>query len=1108
MIPDEGPPMKRIQRAVREVARDVRLKKKRSMRSDSEADELDGVLEDLFSGDTDTNSSAVFSDGSPNDSFSVDDLPEIPRDWKVKFREKVQRNMDARMIDVHVRCEIPEGGLDLHGHPTSSKSGRRRPPEERAFAIGFTLESLVVRTANEQWEVGSHDFRNPVDGSRMSSVQGHLGPNEYVVKNNKIGYFKNLSFYWDDEPPVLLVENDTLRGNFRKLSADRLQQRITDAMDAMMTTQEPGLKVRQALQIPLPEGERLRERGHEYICESLCSEVRVRASDRTQPGPISCSADVLPFSLTFRVRQHQYRQYRGLQAAIKSQQRLDTMLHGRPASSPSEAPRAWWRYVISSVTARPNWRPWEDIQVIVRSRRRYIELVVKKNAKRSSSSGYHAGLSEKESQELLAFEDLLPIEALLAFHLIALRQAYSSKQKRRPRGTDKEKKAKNSRFRLLGHSRLVKRRSNLSYGAIDGGDTPPTWQPPPMQDDSSDPDVSMTEAESRSAKTNVSLLEAMTLRLGKKMWFIDWKLHDATFNLTLLNPVNDSEFASFVLRGLGSIRSFGLGRRDCFLHITQFDVLHGSREVLHMRRFDTRGILEDLNESRASSAISQLGSSRVSALGLDGTAGPDMVTSADFLDLPSTGVVCSVCAAKNHATQQLSLSSHPATLIWYTNMFDSFSDFFADESSGSSLDLTNYIRNNATPLARKAQLALLSPSSVALFLNVAAPKIWLPVASKGQEGALLLDAGSIRLSGLKTEGHASMTWDTEARDIRVSFARGRSLGAATAERVLGSALVSDMLGRNVLEVVRAFDIHYEASSVSASDTIPHGMSLGDRIAVMVVSPLCINLVDGEVLARAFGKWYSKGLRNMKHRDSVKSESLVSDINERNVRLETRDKGNSVDKSSVGAPRSRLSIYLDNLEIAVEGHSKTSSHIPDDQSMISLDSTLDHAARTRVYLFELRSMCFIRSSEAELWSTSISIGDVFVARLKDRSTYQPFRNRRELTESENCILTSVASTDTRESGSDTASESVFRATILHDGSSHLDEIEVDVSAVVLRVTPSTLKDFLKATRRLAELAQVMTREMERKVHEEGRLARRKDSTCKCSFGNRVITLLSD
>jgi Vacuolar sorting-associated protein 13, N-terminal len=319
-----GPPMKQVQRAVREVERDIKLRRRaaataaaaassssstiKSKSSSSwsateestssaadlaEAEEaIDNLIFECGGGDIaaggdhaggGTHHEEKSSKDSSTSYFSTDDLPQIPRDWKVKVREKVMRNMEATLHDVHIRCEVSEkegvvdnnilgGGGDGGGGSGSSSSvqetnssttsnnssshkgvtGERRPAEERAFAFGFTLESLVVRTASENWEVGSHDRRNPVNGSTMSSVKGHLGPNEYMVKNNKIGYFNKLSMYWDDQPPILLADTDVLRGNYRKLSPEKLQSRIAAAMDAMFHRQEPGKVVRQSLSVPVP----------------------------------------------------------------------------------------------------------------------------------------------------------------------------------------------------------------------------------------------------------------------------------------------------------------------------------------------------------------------------------------------------------------------------------------------------------------------------------------------------------------------------------------------------------------------------------------------------------------------------------------------------------------------------------------------------------------------------------------------------------------------------------------------------------------------------------------------------------------------------------------
>lgn len=176
-IPGEGPIMKRIERAVREVERDQKKKKegKRRKSTSSTPSEDDEAIAGEGKDVEDALERLV----------GAEDLPELPRDWKVKLREKVLRNMVASMENVHIRCEVAEGGLEFVPKPLRPSSpNARKPAEERAFAFGFTLEKFVVRTATEDWQVGSHDTRNPADGSAMSSVKGHLGPNEYVVKNN------------------------------------------------------------------------------------------------------------------------------------------------------------------------------------------------------------------------------------------------------------------------------------------------------------------------------------------------------------------------------------------------------------------------------------------------------------------------------------------------------------------------------------------------------------------------------------------------------------------------------------------------------------------------------------------------------------------------------------------------------------------------------------------------------------------------------------------------------------------------------------------------------------------------------------------------------------
>jgi hypothetical protein len=539
-IPGEGPPSKRIRRAVKEVERDLRKSKSKKRGSSKEVeDDDDAIIDSLVSDLNDMD--CAYSDITGTDeeksckdqlSFSAENLPELPRDWKVKLREKVLRNMKASMSDVHIRCEVSEGGLDFchpdHRKTSNSASTRKSTQgsmlaDERGFSFGFTMDSLVIRTANEKWAIGSHEkFSSSTQNAtknnkKVSKQHDHLGPNEYVARNNKIASLNNLKMYWDDEPPILLSETDVLTGNVQKLSAEKLQSRIAAAMDALVHQQEPGKSIRASLSAPTPSD--LIFKPHQYICESVSGQVRIKTSDRTLPGPISCSAEFLPFHLDLRVRPHQYLQYQSLKKAMTSQQRFDTMLRQRPKETIHENPRAWWAYAIACVTSRPNWRAWSDVQQIVRNRNRYIELVVKKLVNASVGTGFHGGLSDDESAELLSLEDLLPVEALLAFHLLALRNFYELQKSADgiPKGlgspkTTKSKSKGFGRFSFFGGSKWKRKMQNSYYSGIASDDAYVSSMMQPLADAST---ASMSGFDSQPLEpgTSMSLLEAMTVSI-------------------------------------------------------------------------------------------------------------------------------------------------------------------------------------------------------------------------------------------------------------------------------------------------------------------------------------------------------------------------------------------------------------------------------------------------------------------------------------------------------------------------------------------------------------------------------------------------------------------
>lgn len=1174
-IPGEGPPSRKIRRAVKEVERELRkskTSKKRGSSSNKEwEDDDDAIIDSLVSDLNDMDASSMFPGSTINSeisgdeeknskdvpAFSAENLPELPRDWKVKLREKALRNMEAKMLDVHIRCEVSEGGLDFchpdHQKAANTTSGSTSTPrkascatsrlavDQRSFSFGFTLDSLVLRTASETWDIGSHEKFNSKQqnhvirfGRSMSSMkqtrEDHLGPNEYVAHNNKIASLNNLKMYWDDEPPILLSETDVFSGNVQKLSSEKLHARIAAAMDALVEQQEIGKVIRASLSVAPPTSPDVKP--HQYLCESVSAQVRIKTSDRTLPGPISCSAVFLPFQLDLRIRPHQYMQYQSLKKAMLSQQRFDTMLRQRPKVTIHENPRAWWAYAIGCVTSRPNWRPWSDVLQIVQNRNCYIELVVKKLVNASVGAGFHGGLSLQESTELLKLEELLPVEALMAFHLLALRSFYDLQKNMdtipKEIGTPKSSRSKSKgfgRFSFFGGSKWKRKMQNMGNG---GQDQYMSSMMQPLADESTN-SLSGFDSETLDTGKSISLLDAMTLRLGNKVWFIAFKLADAAANVALLRATGDEPILQLALRTSGIARSFGRGKgRDFFFDVTKCEIVDpvnkkaGSRtgsmgkHVLIVRPVED-DMFSDLDSTEARLGEDALMLPTPSSSIRDCcVVGPDLLEVETFKDLPPPGVVCRVAAARGQGSIKLSITAHPATVVWTNTCADAVAEFFSAPAL-DKLDLSFRLRNAATPLARKAQLALLSPATLALHVNIAAPKVWLPIASSGLEGALYLDSGNFKLSATKVEGQQNMNWTLNADNLQVHYLKRRAL---TQLQDNGQFPHASLEANQETSIVRPFHVYCFARDEEVPDTgVSEFNRFGGAGGILIrtidvnISPISLNLVDAEGVARSIGKWYGQGILSVRSRTTTSkrhASKRVQKRKEESLFAENGRNGSVGFAKGISIPQN-LTISVEKIEMALEGHSKQlSSNFPDDKSLASLESLslIDLSPPTRVYVVEVFGISVRRSKVNDSSTTNFQVKDASIVQLKDASEFIPMMPRHEVDESQYCILRSMTnqpekgwhnskakkppSNSKRPDEKDkSGGKDIIAASLFHDGLAHLDEVEIDIDSVVVRVTPTTLKDFLKGLRRIVELVQLTTKEMERKVHEEGRKARRRD-----------------
>lgn len=1069
-IAGEGPTAKSILWAVRAIKKEQERKKKKNNAENPEAESseafLDYLVKDLV-GDTESDNSTIIdssANGEDEESF------ELPINWRAKLREKILRNLEVSFHNVHLRCEVSEGGLDFY-HPDAfkpfqneSKNDNDLKYDQRAFAFGVTCRRFIARTANQKWEVGSHETK------KTTTEKNHLGPNPYDVRNNKVISWEEVSMYWDDDPPLLISETDIIQSSDHKMSTEKFHLKIANAMIALYDQQEPGQKIRESLGFKRRSislrltRDSLRECPHQYCFKDFQFQVRMKISDRTKAGPISCHLEFISFQWDWKIRPFQFVQYQKLRSAMLSQRRFDTMLRQRPGQTPLENPREWWKYAFDCVTTRPNSRPWNDVLRIAKSREQYLKLVTKKLECDAKKSGFHAGLTEKESRQLLALEDFLPIEALMAFHLVALRQYIADvEESKASEGNRGRGKAKLSGM-FRNRSKSTGHRNESSNSVL---------TPPPSKD-------------SANADT---ILEAMKIRFGQKQWRNHLAFVEPRIVITFLSA-SDVEILQLVCEGRGAFQRLGPGKQDYYFDISKFEALdcQGSTEIDDKIMFVQA--LADL-DSHCDLPPDTSMSSEPAIQGIR--------SATNFMDLPPSGVVCRFAASKDQVSRKLSFSAHPATLIWKRSCFDALAEFFGAPSTEMKTELSRHLSNVSTPLARKAQLAFLSQTNFQFHINVAAPKIWVPFSPRVSDGSLLLDAGNFRMACIKGNGKANMEWNLNASDIQINYARWQ---LSEVREKLTSATIASRI-QKMIPIIRPFQVHVVSGLKDLKDDA--GASTTSVDTDISISPICVNLVDAEVLARAIGKWYSQGILAVRGRTSSARNRQENEINDPLSTASRR--GGKIQRSL----RHSVSFKIEKVEMALEGHSKT---------IISDGTSVEAHLHTRRYVVEVFQITAKRSHFGNKTQTEIIVADASIVQLRDSSDYVPMMERHEAVESQYCVLESrraksnignagASFTPIHDGISPTGFQSgaeVLKVSLFHDGIVHLNEVEIDVDSVILRVTPISLKDCTKGIKKIVELVQLMTREMERKVHEEGRKARRRDAIGKQAKILKEVSLL--
>ncbi len=1042
--------------------RAVRMSMEASLRASASASAVEGASS---SNDADGDAGDPKHDGSANTEEDIDAAAaaaataDMRNALKMKLKAKAFRNIEASIKQIHLRCEVSEGALSDTEYPQmKGTAGAQTSAADRAFTFGCTLDSFVVRTATPSWETGECIFYgdgdttrgDDEDAAKESAQPASVGFGPGTGPTYKVVELNGIRMYWDFEPAFLVTETDALRDEHR-IPPHKVQKRIADAMEVMVDAQDPGNDIREALSLGTAkkirdssvkssrkrtgsvDGETANAQGsrrqHEYCCSPFNLMFRATFSDIAQEGPSQWEAELLPFELQLYIQPHQYQQYQRLRSVMIAQKKIDTMQHRRPDASPADDPIAWWRYTVGRVVARPNARPWRDVLQIVNSRSRYIELVVKKLKRHRDGVGFHGGLKDDESHELLALEDALPIESLLSFHLLALRDIYrqqtdSGEYLRQEETLNSLLSASDTaqqkhRSSLIRMTRKMTGRASKQKSAfvIDKSSA------------SSAEDVEMrSDGNTALPSVSTSLMSGMdysSVPLSSpddSIIQIKFIVRQMLLGISLVDPESNEPFVTLEFDADGSMYSSGMR-----VHI---------KEVA----LDLRRVSVDSCEGK----ILSIGSGK------------------------QEEAACRLMASRDVKSLALGVSARPATLVWNNTCFHQLLSFLSAKGADDFQNMVkSKLRSAATPLAYKARVAILSPKAMSVEMKIEAPKVWIPISSsiasdvaegdtQAIEGAIFFDAGLLRFSLSKGEGVADTLTVASISQINVRYCERITGFMVDDQGFIVPRLSAAQLGatRDDITVVRPFSISVDASVaadyekwdgtisslVDQIDTSGRGR-VTTSIAV-TIGDIYFDLVDAGIITRAVGKLYAAEVLRAKQRASY------------DVHINAKPEvGASATVRYLSSNSLILTVTLDRIRAALVSRAGDSE---------------------RRYILQL---CSLKVRHATLFDEKLTRFGMTDASIHRKDSQLKVFGRPQ--------ITSVT-----ESGKskDAGDDNFIRASFLANRRENMNEFELDIKPLVLVVTPSSLVDCMHSIKGIAEVGEIIGREVERRVHLLGRSTR--------------------
>ncbi|CAM9617791.1 unnamed protein product, partial [Ectocarpus fasciculatus] len=467
--------------------------------------------------------------------------------------------------------------------------------------------------------------------------------------------------------------------------------------------------------------------------------------DKTGPK-FEASFEMDDVKMDFRAEQ--YEQALSLKDSAAALANWQMFFPYRPKTTPKQDPRAWWRYAFVCVRGKPDG--WTNLNKVLMSRKEYLPLFEKLTAAtnkhgKSSSKRHLSPLTAQEQRRLDELEEELPLQAIVMFRTMARKEL---KRKR-----DEEKAKRGEHDKESDDKKSGGWWSNL-WGGDDGDDTPVEEEGDVAIKDLSegiDDDAESKKVPPDYLQVRLTVRPQGSMRLyGRR----DLPLVEASMAASATVELREDAAMAF---------SFRLSQLDVLDLFTQGAVFP------HMLRVGGQDETAESDTPELVQARAKVAATvAAGAIGAIKTGKPDHPAGQEAGE---GNLLACVNVSMTKTTLAVAVCALPTDVAYNREAVDAVVSVFSTRPAETQAAKSSASKGLEAAQQKTKELATLA---ITISLDVAAPRVVVPVSSSRDSGFVLLDMGHMLVAGGTVDG-GGMAYTAELSDMNVRLPAKKAL---------------------------------------------------------------------------------------------------------------------------------------------------------------------------------------------------------------------------------------------------------------------------------------------------------------------------------------------